>query len=56
MVKMQFGINISSVFFGRYHSFRCFQSDGEFIPDPTRSDRESTFAQVKFCFGHNKLL
>ena len=36
--------------------FRCFQSDGEFIPDPGRSNRESTLAQVKFCFRHNKLL
>ena len=30
-------------------------SDGEFIPDPRRSDRESMFAQVKFIFGYNKL-
>ena len=37
------------------HSFRCFQSDGEFISDPRRSDRESKFTQVKFCFMHNKL-
>ena len=33
-----------------------FQSDRKFIPDPSRSDRESTCAQVKFCFRHNKLL
>ena len=38
------------------NSFRCFQSDKEFIPDPRRSDRESTFTQVKFCFRYNKLL
>ena len=31
-------------------------SDGEFIPDPRHSDRESMFAQVKFCFRHNTLL
>ena len=37
------------------HSFRCFQNVGEFIPDSRRSDRESTFTQVKFCFRHNKL-
>ena len=36
------------------YSFRCFQSDGEFISDFRHSDRESTFAQVKFCFRHNK--
>ena len=35
--------------------FRCFQSDVEFIPDPRRSDREITFAQVKFSFRINKL-
>ena len=38
------------------NSFRCFQSDKEFIPDPRRSDRESMFTQVKFCFRYNKLL
>ena len=38
------------------NSFRCFQSDRELIPDPRRSDRESTFTQVKFCFRYNKLL
>ena len=27
-------------FFRKVASFRCFQSDGEFIPDPRRSDRE----------------
>ena len=38
------------------NSFGCFQSDRELIPDPRRSDRESTFTQVKFCFRYNKLL
>ena len=38
------------------YSLRYFQSDVEFIPDPRRSDRERTFAQVKFCFRHNNLL
>ena len=47
MVEMQFGINMYSVFSEDIYSFRCFQSDGEIIPDPRRSDRESTFAQVK---------
>ena len=47
---------MSSVFLEGSHSFRCFQSDGEFIPDPGRSDRESTFVQVKFSFRNNKLL
>ena len=27
-----------------------FQSDGEFIPDPRRRDRKSTFTQINFCF------
>ena len=27
-------------------SFRCFQSDGKFIPDPRRSDTESMFAAL----------
>ena len=44
------------VFLEDSYSFRCFQSDGEFIPDPRRSDRESIFAQVKFCFRHKKLM
>ena len=47
---------MTSVFSENSYSFRCFQSDGEFIPDPRRSDRESTFTQVKFCFRYNKLL
>ena len=52
--EMQFGINM---FFSEgSYSFRCFESDGELIPDPRRSDIESTFTQVKFCFWHNKLL
>ena len=38
------------------NTFRCFQSDREFIPDPRRSDRDNTFTQVKFCFRYNKLL
>ena len=38
------------------NSFRCFQSDREFIPDPRRSDRESTFTLVKFCFRYNNNL
>ena len=33
------------------NSFRCFQSDREFIPDPRRSDRESMFTQI-----HERLL
>ena len=37
------------------YSFRCFPSDGQFNPDPRCSDRESMFAQVKFCFRHNTL-
>ena len=37
------------------YSFRCW-SDGEFISDPMRSDREGTFAQVKFCFRQKRLL
>ena len=52
MVEMEFGINM--LFSEDSYSFRCFQSDGEFIPDPWRGDRESTFTQVKFCFRHNK--
>ena len=56
MVEKQYGINICLEFFLEDScSFRCFQSDGEFIPDPRRSGRESRFAQVKFCFRHNKL-
>ena len=65
-MKMQFGINISLVFFRKIAiaSAREFIPDpgefipdpGEFIPDPRRSDRESTFVQDKFCFRHNKLL
>ena len=47
MVEMQFGINVLN-YFWKIASFRCFQSDREFIPDPRRSNRESTFAQVKF--------
>ena len=31
------------------------ESDGESIPDPRHSDRESPFVQIKFCFRHNKL-
>ena len=47
MVEMQFEINMSQVFFYKSnYSFRCFQSDGEFIPDPRHSDRESMVAQV----------
>ena len=37
------------------YSFRCFHSDGEFTPDPRRSDRESAFVKVNLCFRHNKL-
>ena len=48
---MQFGINMSE----DSRSFTCFQSDAEFIPDPRRSDRGSTFDQLKFSFRHNKL-
>ena len=48
-------LNVLSFFSENSYSFRCFQSDREFIPDPKRSNRESTFAQVKFCFRHNKL-
>ena len=34
-------------FFGEdSSSFRCFQSDGEFIPGPMCSNRESTFTQI----------
>ena len=44
--KCNFFINVLS-FFRNSYSFRCFQSDGEFIPDPRRSDRESTFVHVK---------
>ena len=47
MVEMPFLINTSSGFFSEdSYSFSCYQSDGEFIPDPRRSDREITFAQV----------
>ena len=53
--EMQFGIDVLSFFSENSYIFRCLQSDGEFIPDPRRSDRESTFTQVKFCFRHNKL-
>ena len=53
MVEMQFGINF--IFSENSYCFRCFQSDGEFISDSRRNDRASSFAQVKFCFGHNKL-
>ena len=52
---MQFGINVEFCLEGSYH-FRCFHSDGEFIPDPRRSDRESMFTQVEFSFRNNKLL
>ena len=55
MVEMQFGINMSCGFLEGSYSFRCFQSDGEFIPDPRRSNRENMFVQVKFCFKHNSL-
>ena len=55
MVEMLFGINVSFEFFLKSSRFRCFQSDGEFIPDPRRSNRESMFAQVKFRFRNNKL-
>ena len=51
MVELQFGINVLG--FVSENSFRSFQSDREFIPDPRRSDRESTFTQVKFCFRYN---
>ena len=44
------------VFFSQgSYNFRRFQSDGEFSSDPRRSDRESTFAQVKLRFRNNKL-
>ena len=56
MVEMQFGIDVLSFFSENSNSFRRFQSDREFIPDPRCSDRESTFNQVKFCFRYNKLL
>ena len=48
MAEVQFGINISCVFFSEgSYSFRLFQGDEEFIPDPTRSYicLESTFAK-----------
>ena len=37
MVEMQCGINVE---FFLEDSFGCFQSDGEFIPDPRHSDRK----------------
>ena len=48
MVEMQFGINMSIGFFEDIYSFRCFQSDVEFIPDPRRSGKKSPFAHVRF--------
>ena len=50
MVEMQFGINNVLSFFWKIAIVSDVFKDGEFIPDPRRSDRESTFAQVKFCF------
>ena len=55
MVEIQFGINTFLVFLEGNYSLRCFQSDREFIPDPRRSGRKSTFAQVKLSFKNNKL-
>ena len=53
MVEIQFGINMSRDFLEDRCSFRCFQSDGQFIPD--RSNKERMFAQDKRCFSNNKL-
>ena len=39
---------LNSFFPENRYSFRCFQSDEEFIPDPRRSDRESTFTLLRF--------
>ena len=33
------------------HSFRCFQSDGEFIPDPRHSDRKARLPKLIFALG-----
>ena len=55
MVEMQFEINVLS-FFRKIAIVSGFQSDGECIPDPGHSDRESTFTKVQFSFRHNKLL
>ena len=52
MVEMQFGINIVLKV---SYSFRYFQSDGDFIPDPRHSDRVSTFVQVKYSFRNNNV-
>ena len=46
MVEMQFGINI---FFRKISVVSdVFKNDGEFIPDPRCSDRESKFTEVLF--------
>ena len=54
--EMHFGINTPGVFLGGSYSFRCFQNDGEFIPDTRSSDKEIPFAKVKFGLGNCKLL
>ena len=54
-VEMQFGICLE-FFLESSYCFGRFQSDGEFISDPRRSYRESTFAQIKLSFRNNKLL
>ena len=52
MVEMQFGIVLS--FFREIAIVSDVYKVTEFIAETRRSDRESPFTQVRFCFRYNK--
>ena len=49
LVEMQFGIDVLSFFPKNSNSFRCFQSDREFIPDA--ATEKACLPKLSFVLG-----
>ena len=48
---VEFEINVLSFFSEDSYCFRCYQSDGEFVPDPRHSAEKARLSKLSFVLG-----